>query len=143
MIARQAAVIAIAFLMCGCVGGSKSRKAQMVQQTKNFNEMADIMSTITDRASYEAAKSKLKPYYVARFERQEKLREEEERMSTAEKERVAKELEELKADPEYEKSCQAIKRNAHELTRIMTTPEIGDLYMREIVGSASEQTNRR
>jgi hypothetical protein len=142
MRARLAVIIAIAFLMCGCVGSSKSRKDQMREQTKNFNEMADIMSTIIDRASCEAAKSKLKPYYVARFERQKKLREEEEQMSPVEKEQEAKELEKLKDDPDYEKSREAIKRYAHEMARTMSTPEIADLYMREIVGAASEPSNR-
>ncbi len=141
MIARLAFVISIAFLMCASGGCSKSRKAQMREQTKNFNEMADIMNTITDHTSYEAAKSKLKPYYVARFEGQKKLRDKEKQMTPGEKEREAKEIEELKTDPEYEKSRQAIKRYAHELARITTMPEIGDLYMREIVGSASELPN--
>ena len=142
MRARPPVVIAIACLMCGCVGSSKSRKDQMREQTKNFNEMADIMSTIIDRASCEAAKAKLKPYYVARFERQKQLKEKEEQMSPVEKEQEAKELEKLKNDPDYEKSREAIKRYAHEMARIMSTPEIADLYMREIVGSASEPSNR-
>jgi len=114
----------------------------MREQTKNFNEMADIMSTIIDRASCEAAKAKLKPYYVARFERQKQLKEKEEQMSPVEKEQEAKELEKLKNDPDYEKSREAIKRYAHEMARIMSTPEIADLYMREIVGAASEPSNR-
>jgi hypothetical protein len=107
----------------------------MREQTKIYNEMADIMSTITDRASYETAKSKLKPHYVARFERQKKLREQEDKMSPAEKERAAKEEEELKADPEYEESKQARHRYAAEFVRITSIPEIKDLYMREMVGS--------
>jgi hypothetical protein len=142
MRARPPVVIAIAFLMCGCVGSSKSRKDQMREQTKNFNEMADIMSTIIDRASCEAAKSKLKTYYVARFERQKHLKEKEEQMSPVEKEQEAKEIEKLKDEPDYEKSKEAIKRYAHEMARIMSTPEIADLYMREIVGAASELSNR-
>jgi len=42
----------------------------------------------------------------------------------------------------FEKSREAIKRYAHEMARIMSTPEIADLYMREIVGAASEPSNR-
>jgi len=42
----------------------------------------------------------------------------------------------------FEKSREAIKRYGHEMARVMSTPEIADLYMREIVGSASEPSNR-
>jgi hypothetical protein len=96
MLSRPTFVIAIAFLLCLCVGCSKSsesRKDLIREETKRYNQMADIMSTITDRASFEAAKSKLKPYLVARLERQKKLREQEKQMSPAEKEKAAKEEE--------------------------------------------------
>jgi len=138
MLARPVLVIAIALLMSGCGGSSKSRKDQMREETKRYNQMADIMSTITDRASLQAAKSKLKPLFVARFERQRKLREQEKQMSPAEKEKAAKEEEDLKADPDYEKSKEAVKRYAGEYVRISSTPGLGDLLSAMVEESIAE-----
>lgn len=136
---RVLTVFAI-IILCACAGCSQSVKSLARERIKKMNEATDLMKTITDRASYEAAKPKLKRYYAWRQESMKKGREQEERMSAAEKEKLEKEREELKKDPEFSKlSADAVQRHAAEFARILSMPEIGEQYMKEVVGEGDPE----
>jgi hypothetical protein len=127
-------LVGIALLLGGSAGCGKSEKDLLRERTKRFNEAVDALATVTDRESYEKAKPKLKDFMAYRRETSSKAREKVEKMSSEEKEAAKKKEEELKNDPEYEKCREAIKRYASESARVMTMPEIGQLYMKEILG---------
>src|SRR5262249_42216342 len=89
---RLARISILGLVLCAVTGCSKGTKGDMRDMTREFNQMADIMSTINDRATLDAAKPKLTKLLASRYERQEKFR----KMSADERERRQKEWEALK-----------------------------------------------
>ncbi len=131
---RGIVLVGLALLVGVIAGCGKSEKDLLRERTKRFNEAADVLATVTDRESYEKAKPKLKAFMAYRLETSSKAREKVEKMSSEEKEAAKRNEQEMKNDPEFEKCREAIKRYASESARVMTLPEIGPLYMKEIVG---------
>ena len=138
---RATVLIGLALLVGASAGCSKSEKDLLRERTKRLNEAADVLATVTDRESYEKAKPKLKAFMAYRREANAEALEKEEKMSPEEKEAANKEREKLKNDPEYEKSREAIKRYASENARVLESPEIGELYSKEIVGEVENGTS--
>ena len=137
---KRGLAVCVTFMLCAFAGCSQSVKSLARERIKKMNEATDVMKTITDRASFEVAKPKLKRYYAWRQESMKKGREQDERMAAAEKEKVEKEREELKKDPEFSKlSAEAVQRHAAEFARILSMPEIGEQYMKEVVGEDDQE----
>src|ERR1044071_9369287 len=130
---KSASPLILAMSFCAVAGCSRGAKADIREMTREFNDMSEIVPTITDRATFDAAKPKLQKLLASRYERQEKIK----KMSAEERERRKKDWEALKAEPDGKKYEEAVRRYAEATARIMTMPEIGELYMKEVVEEVS------
>jgi len=117
-------------LMLLCAGCSDPKKSWIREETQGLNEMTDVMSKITDVASYEAGKPKLKELYEAQRARREKLEKELDKMNQTEKEAFRAEL---KSTAEYPKLQEAENRYKQERQRLMLMPDVGKRLATEII----------
>jgi hypothetical protein len=137
--ARMVLILFLGFALYAIAGCSKGTKGDMRDMTREFNDMADLMSTIHDRASLDAAKPTLKKLLASRYERQEKFR----KMSEDEQDRRKKEWETLIEEPDGKKYREATHRYAQEFARIVATPELGKHYMKEVVDEVAAKFGSR
>lgn len=109
----------LVLLMILSAGCSDPKQSWIRDETQGLNEMADVMSKITDVASYEAAKPKLRSLYDAQRARREKVID---KMNQTEKEAW---WEEQKSTPDYPKHQEAANRYLQERNRVMGIPDVG------------------
>jgi hypothetical protein len=129
-------------LLCACIGCSQSPKAELVDSAKKFDEWTAILKTVTDRSSYEKAKPELVKFDNFRKERGKRLtkeREDREKLSGPEKGKAEDAQRELRASPEWAAIREATRKWSIEWTRVVSLPEVGELYQKEIMGAKPEK----
>jgi hypothetical protein len=154
MTAKSTIIVASSILFCVCAGCGDARKSSIHEEarekahevaheeaqnlgvanenwirevTKGLNEMADLLSTITDVASYEAAKPKLKVLYDAQRERNKNVI-----WIMTWGQRKAW-WDKMKSSPDYPKHQEAAKRYLHERNKLSHNHEVYDRLANELI----------
>ncbi len=124
MRAKPTASLLILMLCAGC---SNPKKTWLTEETKALNEMADSMSKVTDPASYESVKPRLKELNDERRARKEKAMG---KMNQTEKDAWWAEQKSL---PEYPKYQEATARYLKERDRLTDIPDVGTRFATDMI----------
>lgn len=117
---------------CGC---AEDPKAKMRRAAREYNDASDLLATIKDNASLEAAKPKLRRHlaWVRTQNRENKKANSNRQATSADFERGMKEFEALSKEAEFKELMTAIGRYAGEMMRaMMAVPGFQQFYNEEM-----------
>ena len=127
--------------------GCQKRQLSLGETADLMNEASDILVTVKDKNSFEAAKSKLKPKLNRLKESNELAKANQptgnKAPSKEDMDRLMKEMEKLKKDPNWEKFQQAMWRYIQEVFRVsVAVPGAGEWIAQESGGTWNTSGNK-
>src|SRR5262245_52496935 len=136
-------MLAVSLLSFGC----QKRQLSLGETADLMNEVSDILGSVKDAKAFESAKPTLKPKLNRMRESNELAKAKQpagnKAPSKEEMDRITKEMEKLKNDPNWEKFQQAMGRYIQEVFRVsMAVPGAGDWIAQESGGTWNQSGSK-
>ena len=122
----------VLLLACGC---NTDPKSKMRRATREYNEGSDLLATVKDASTLEAAKPKLRRHFewVRAQNRENKAGNSNKQATEQDMQRGMKEFEALSKEPEFKEMMTALQRYTGEMLRVMmAVPGFQQFYNEEM-----------